>query len=356
MSSREGFENIGIIRLSSVGDVIMALPALEALKRRHPNARISWVVESRAKNILEGHPLIDELIEFPRTRWRNMWKERFGVLRSIPDIARFYRLLRSKKFDLTIDFQGNLKSAACTVFAGAPVKIGYAHEECREPNWLFTNRRLSVSGNAFHRVHRDLLLAGLADAPFEYTQPQIHYAEADKLVAEEFFAALPAGGPIVLMHPGTSDFMPHKRWPLPDYAELGKRLEREVGARVIVTWGPGEDAMASALRDLSDGTFTVAPKTPSMKSLGWFLRKARLVIGGDTGPVHLAVMQGIDAIVILGPGDPRHYYPLGHPERAFYRRVPCSPCRNRSCKDLVCLTEIRPAAIGDRCLEILGAS
>lgn len=348
----ERFENIALIRLSSVGDVIMALPALEALKRAHPRARLTWIVEKRARNILDGHPHIDEIIEFPRTEIRTRWKERFGLWKTIPTLARFRRTLRSRRFDATIDFQGNMKSAVCTFFAGAPVRAGHERAECREPNWLFTNRRLRIDGASMHRIDRDLLLAGKLGAPFEYHAPRIEYSVQDREVGDRFLATLPASRPVVILHPGTSDFMPHKRWALDRYAQCATRLTA-FGAQVVVTWGPGELGMAQTVNQLAGGALAIAPETPSMKSLGWLLKRARLVIGADTGPVHLGVVQGVDVIIVLGPADPRHYYPLHHPERTFYERVPCSPCRFRACPDLVCMAGIDADAVATKAIEVL---
>lgn len=347
------FRNIALIRLSSVGDVIMALPTLEGLRRTYPDARISWIVERRARNILEDHPAIDEIIEFPRDDWRALWKKRFGVMRSVPGICRFYRDLHRRRFDLTLDFQGNLKSATCTLASRARVRVGYAKEECREPNHYFTNRRLSLAHQAVHRIERDLLLAGLVGVPMEFVQPRIAYAAADRAVGEELVSEPGTGRPIVLLHPGTSNFMPHKRWPLASYAALADRLVRERAARVLLSWGPGELEMAQELAGLMEEAAEVIPPTPTVKSLGFLLSRVDLVIGGDTGPTHLAVVQGIATLGIMGPSDPRHYYPLGHPERVFYRRLPCSPCRNRSCAQLTCLHDIPVEDVAREALRAL---
>ncbi len=174
------FSKIGIIRLSAVGDVIVALPALEALRSTYPDAHISWIVERRARNIPDGHPAIDEIIEFPRERWigsRGRW---FGRLRAAPEMIRFLRGLRRRRFDATVDFQGNLKSGLCTLACGAPARFGYARSECREPNYLFTNRRLSLDGQAIHRIDRDLLLAGQLGARPTPGLPRVAFEEDDK--------------------------------------------------------------------------------------------------------------------------------------------------------------------------------
>ena len=336
-----------------MGDVIVALPALEGLRSTYPEAKISWIVERRARNILEGHPSIDQLIEFPREHWRSFQGRPFGALRALPGMRRFYRSLRDQRFDLTVDFQGNLKSGSCTFFSRAKVRLGYARSECREPNYLFTNRRLDIAGQAIHRIDRDVLLVGKVGVPFAVPRPRIAFDPADRGAGDRTVKAPHAGPPAVVLHPGTSDFMPHKRWAIENYAELGDALVRQIGARVLLSWGPGEEARIAALRDAMSEPSEVIPPTPTLKSLGYLLSRADLVVGGDTGPIHLAVVQGVPTICIMGPSDPRLHYPHGHPERAFYRRVPCSPCRDRACAQLTCLEDISPSEVVDRATEIL---
>ncbi|MAG55978.1 MAG: hypothetical protein CMJ83_06785, partial [Planctomycetes bacterium] len=334
------FRNIAVIRMSSVGDVIMALPALEGLRETYPNARISWIVERRARNVLDGHPALDEVIEFPREVWRDIRRRRFGLLRCLPHAWRFYRGLRKRRFDLTIDFQGNLKSATCTIGCGAAVRLGYSKAECKEPNHYFTNRHLDLGGQHIHRMERDLLMVGEVGVPFQHRPPRIGY-DADDRRAGDATIPFPDGEPpVVILHPGTSAWMPNKRWPLASFASLGDTLAREAQARVLLSWGPGERPLCDEIRELMEQPSELLPDTPTIKSLGYLLSRADLVVGGDTGPLHLAYVQGVPTIGILGPSDPRFYYPLGHPERVFYRRMPCSPCRHRTCDQITCLTDI----------------
>ena len=110
--------------------------------------------------MLEGYPAIDEIIEFPRNRIRELWKKPFGSLRSSAELLRFRSLARSRRFDLSIDFQGNVKSGTCSWLAGARVRVGHERDQCKEPNWLFTNLRPHMHGQDMHRMDRDLLLAG----------------------------------------------------------------------------------------------------------------------------------------------------------------------------------------------------
>lgn len=350
------FERIALVRLSAIGDVVMALPALEALRLAHPQAHIAWVVEKRASNVLLGHPSLDEIIEFPRLR--TIRKEsRWGFLAAAASLLQLRRELRKRRFDVALDFQGNLKSGLCTWATGAPLRIGYPRSVCREPNWLFTNHRVDLNGQELHRMQSDLLVAAAAGAEPYHLRPKVAFSDQDRVPGDQCIQGDSAfDRHQVLLHPGTSDFMPHKRWPLNNYARLGEHLYRTKNVRLLLSWGPGEQSMvadlASELSSLGVPS-EVIPDTPSMKSLGYLMSKCHLVVGSDTGPVHLAVALGVPVITLLGPGDPRHYHPFGHPDRAFYRRVACSPCRHRTCAPRDCMSGIEPHTVAEKAVQIL---
>lgn len=348
-----GTKRLAIVRLSSIGDVLLALPAFEGLRRTFPTAHIAWIVERRARNLLDGYRGLDEIIEYPKHVWKELWKRPFGRLRSLPAVLAFYRSLKARRFDAVIDFQGNLKSGSCTFATRAPLRFGFERKECKEPNWLFTNRRLVLNGAAVHRADRDLLLAGMLGVPLLHHDLGIDFQTEDRTPGEVFIPTKDARPGFVALHPGTSDFMPHKRWPLPHYAALGRRLHAETGVQIAISWGPGEEDMAQRLKDELGDFAHVIPKTPTMKSLGWLLARTRLVIGGDTGPVHLASMMRVPTLALMGPSDPRHYYPHGHPDRVLFRRTACSPCRNRACQDLTCVQELLPEVVAAKALEVL---
>lgn len=350
---RFDFQNILIVRLSSIGDVVFALPALEHLRAAFPKARISWAVEDRSASILEGHPDIDELIIMPRKRWRAMRAEGVGRLAVLSEIRRFGRELRSRRFDLSIDFQGNLKSGLVGFAARAPVRLGFGMDECKEPNWLFTNRRLALGGRILHRIERDLRLLTLIDLPFAFRWPRIVWPEADREPVDRFLATLPKDRPVVLINPGTSTWGPHKRWPTASYAALADALVRARGAFIVLAWGPGEEALVEAIRrDMAEAA-VIAPSLPNLRQVGQMTGSVDLVIGSDTGPTHLAAIQRTPCVTLFGPYDPRLYYPYQHGERACFYPIGCAPCRNRGCRTRDCMAEIAPGDVYDLALAAL---
>jgi heptosyltransferase I len=351
---RDDFKNILIVRLSSIGDVVFALPALEHLRAAFPKARLSWVVEDRSASILEGHPSLDELVVMPRKKWKRMRQEGASRLSVFREIRRFGRSLRERRFDLSIDFQGNLKSGAVTFAAGAPLRLGLGRDQCKEPNWLFTNRRLSLGDRVVHRLERDLLMLTLIDLPYSFRWPEPNWSAADRTIVDDFLAALPAGhGPVVLLNPGTSAWGPHKRWPPEYYAALGDALVRARDAVVVLSWGPGEEALVDEVKKTMRETSLLAPALPNMRQVGYLTRRAALVVGSDTGPTHLAAVQRTPCVTLFGPYDPRMYYPYQHGERARFYPIGCAPCRNRGCRTRDCMTNIGPGEVYDVCLAAL---
>ncbi len=158
-------ENILIIRLSAIGDVINVLPALKLLRSNFPNARITWLVEDRASEILRDHPDVDEVIIYPRKKWQS------GILKVnrsfsiISESLSFYKKLRRNHYDLVIDFQGNLKSAVMNLITGSGNRLGFGKGYCKEFNYLSTQHHAYPAGEKMHRIEKNLSLL-FADIDF----------------------------------------------------------------------------------------------------------------------------------------------------------------------------------------------
>jgi ADP-heptose:LPS heptosyltransferase len=147
-------------------------------------------------------------------------------------------------------------------------------------------------------------------------------------------------GRYAVLHPGVSGFGTLKRWPAERYAVLARRLKEVRGIPVLLTAGPGEEALAEQVAAASGGAARSAPGTRNLAELGAILARAAVVVGADTGPIHLAALLGVPTVALFGPKDPAVYAPRGARVRVVWKQVWCSPCGLRRCGDPVCMTEM----------------
>jgi lipopolysaccharide heptosyltransferase I len=338
-----------IVRLSAVGDVLHALPAAAALRRALPEATIDWVVEDRAAALLEGHPLLDRVLVFPRRRWRAALARPWRWPGLLADVVAFVARLLARRYDAALDLQGNLKSGVVALLSGAPRRVGFASDGAREGNGLFVNQRVAPRG-ARHRVERNLAAASalvgvpLAHAPFPIVVPAAEAARADAALRGRGLER----GRYAVLHPGTSGFGAFKRWPAERFARLADRLGEDAGLAVALTFGPGEEPLAEAVRAAARGDVVPVP-TESLLALAHVIRGARVFVSADTGPLHVAAAVGTPVLGLFGPKDAAVYGPYGVPPSGgpagplpvlVRDDVPCRPCPLRWCPDPVCMTGI----------------
>lgn len=341
-----------ILRTSALGDVVHALPVLTALRRHLPAARIGWVVEEAMAPVLAGHPGLDELLI---ARFRT-WSRRPLAPRTVADVARFVAALRRFRADAVLDLMGNHKGAMTAFASGARRRIGLARSHRREPSSaLWINEPVTPppgGGAAAHAVDRALAVAAALGLP---------PAAADFGGAGLFpgVPGVPGGAPpaaagevpFVLLHPGAG--WANKRYPPERWGEVARRL-RQAGLATVVAVAAGEELLAAAVAAAADGAATpvAAPDLPSLVGL---IRRARLVLGGDTGPIHLAHALGVPVLALYGPTDPARNGPYGAPERALSHPLPCSFCHKRFAETKACLHVIPPQAVVERALALLAA-
>lgn len=333
-----------IIRLGALGDIVHTLPALKPLRAALPGAHIAWMVEEPWAELLDGHPLLDEVIAIPKKRWRA------GLLRpwrwpgTLGDILSKRRRVLASRFDLILDFQGNLKSGIIAVLCGGRERLGYAHSDSREWNALFMTRRVRVGPNGVHRSERCLDLVREVAGDCCYSRPDLPRRPADERFAEGFMAGI-SGRPIVALHPATSSFGAFKRWPVASFAAVGDTLAERRKATILITWGPGERGLAEKVARTMKAPALLAPETQRLGQLVALLRRCDLFIGADTGPTYIASALGTPVVALFGPKDPAIYGPREQPSRVVRADVPCSPCTKRKCRDRICMKAITPEAV-----------
>ncbi|MGH7276381.1 MAG: lipopolysaccharide heptosyltransferase I [Candidatus Rokuibacteriota bacterium] len=309
--------NIALVKLSSLGDVVHALPVAAALRARLPQARLVWIVESREAAVLRGNPALDEVVPVDTRGWRRV-RTPVGVAAVAGAVAELRRHLRDCRFDVAVDLQGLIKSGLLTAVTRAPLRIGFAAAQCREPlAAAFTTRRVTPPASARHVVERYLALVeplGVVAARVEFPLPADAAAESR---VDEFFAAsgLKARNRLVVVTPGAG--RADKRWPAERFGELARRLAAEAAASVLVVWGPSELALAEAVAATSRrGGVVLAPPTDLGELLS-VLRRASVVVGGDTGPTHLAAALAVPCVGLYGPTSAERNGPWGQAGRAL---------------------------------------
>ena len=280
-----------LVKLSSLGDVVHALPAASALRDSFPNARIDWVIDPRWKRLLEGNPDLTEIISHDR-------KRPGGIASSV-------RRLRAARYTCAIDFQGLYKSALLALVSGAPRRIGFQSSYAREGlvSLLYTDR---LNPRGPHKVHHNLTLAERAGARLGLPRfPLAIRKEEDDVVTrelyergvQEFYVLNPGGGWL------------SKCWPAARYGELHRRLADRYGWRGVVTYGPGEDSLARDVMQAAGEPAPVAIPLPLGPLMALF-RRAKLVVSADTGPLHLASALGTPVVGLFGPTDPARNGPF----------------------------------------------
>ena len=339
-------ERIGILKLGSLGDIVHTLPTLAVLRRHFPKAYIGWVVEAPNRGLLEGHPLLDEVFPVDTASWRRLrWRG------AIPALGR----IRRAGFEVVIDFQGLLKSSLLGRWTGARKRIGFEAPHCREPlSAHLSTVRVRPPPGARHVVELNLsLLSPLVPHPEEEViQFPLGLTVAEWGRAEAYFSRVGWGPetPVLALHPGAG--WATKRWDTSRYAVLGERLVKETGARLLLTWGPGDEATVEALQSALRAPAELLPPT-SVRELAAILGRCQLFIGGDTGPLHLAAALGVPTVALFGPTTPERNGPYGPYGRVIHHELPCSHCYQGVCPGYGtrCLTSMTVEEVAEVALE-----
>jgi len=253
---------------------------------------------------------------------------------------RFGRMIRNLEFDVSIDFQSSIKSSWLVSSARAAQRIGFGWQVSRELSPLVNNTLVRVPGDRCHRIQRDLALLGPLGIPAVYEDAVLPWTDADEEELDPMIDEMPGDGPLVVIHPGTSEFAAFKRWRTRGYAAVADRLAEERGARVIVTWGPGERELASHVVNLMSRQGTLAPRLRRLRQLTYLLSRADLFIGSDTGPMHMASALKTPAVALFGPKDPLQTGPFCSASEVVTGTAECRPCTRRKCKDRRCMETI----------------
>jgi heptosyltransferase-1 len=311
-----------IVRLGSLGDVIHAIPAAAALRTRYPSARIDWLVDPRYTAVVQLVDGLDAAIPIdPRA--------------GIGTLLRTMRHLRRAKYDAAVDLQGLLKSAAMTRAAGARRVVGLPREHLREPMSRMFYGETPDPGRDPHVIRKNLtLMQALGVQDVRITFP----LKAPRTVADDTVAARFGSEGFAVINPGAA--WPNKRWPPQRFGVLAGEIRERIGVRSLVLWGPGEGDIASLVVSASRGAAELAPRT-NIIDLFAIARRAKLVISGDTGPLHIAAAVGTPVVALFGPTFAERNGPWSPADITISRAPRCFCHYERKCRLLQpCIEDI----------------
>jgi heptosyltransferase-1 len=317
-----------IIRLSAIGDVVMASGLVPALRSRWPQAHVAWMVEPAVVPLLTHNPRVDELIVWPRGEWRQLWRERRFITLAQRVLA-LRRTLRDGRFDLVLDLQGLLKSAVWSWLSGAPRRICLIGRE--GSHWLATERVIPPSGGTAKRMgseYRHLARhLGAADDAFV---PDLAIGNAAREAAR---AALRASGinaatrPYAVLCPFTT--RPQKHWFEDRWTALAQRLHGAGWAPVLLG-GPDDREAAERIAAGVPGIVNLVGRLKLDASVA-AISEAALLIGVDTGLTHMGSALRVPTVALFGSTCP-YLDPVAPRSSVLYEKLACSPCRrNPTC-------------------------
>jgi heptosyltransferase I len=359
--ARRDFKKILLIKLSAMGDVVLTFPVLNKLRHRYPKARIDWLTTPGVSELLSHNPAVSNVIEFCRDDWSKPWS-----IAPYLGAARLIATLRATEYDLALDLQGQLRSAAFAFASGAPVRIGFdkpradawnalsrkipdeakkhAWRGAREGSFLAYTDHIPLPTLDVHPVERYLgvgPMLGFDDgAPdFSFPIPQAASTRIDALL--DYYGI--ARTRLIAMAPGTN--WETKEWRRDGFAEVAQNFLRKNLAVALI--GSDRDrAICDDVARAAPGAVNLAGET-TLSELAALISRATLCVTNDSGPMHLAVALDKPVVSVFGPTDPVWAGPYRRDGAVLRAELPCSPCY---------LRELRRCAFGHACMKNVSAS
>ncbi len=320
------FRRILIVKSSSLGDIVHALPLLNGLRRRYPQARISWLVNTEYVQLLKDHPQLDEVIPFDRRQFKT-WT---GAVKMTFKLGGFARELREREFDLAVDVQGLFRSGLMAFASGAAVRLGFSPS--RECSGIFYTHRVAIPDANMHAVDKNYLPArslGFADHPIEFhlpVSPEAREALNGKLAAK----GIEAGEPYAVIVPGSR--WETKNWHPERFAQAVAHIQSELKISAVLSGSPAEaDLCQHIARSCTPAPAILAGEIGLTEWVA-LLGGAAVVLCNDSAALHLTVALGRPMVTVFGPTNPKRTGPYGQQANVLQAGLACVPCYYRKLK------------------------
>ena len=331
-------EKILLIRLSSLGDIVLTTPAIRAVRAHLPDAYVAMLVGKQSAEVLRENPHLNEIITF----------DRFAKDKDTGEMLRTVRMLREREFTLAIDLQRKFRTALLMYFSGATERIGKG---------ALCTVRVPEQGNKHATAHYfDLLHA--AGIPAVDQRLELFLAESEYTDASRRFdtAGVTQTGLKVGVFPGAGWKL--REW-MPDrFAAIGDRLFQHFNAEVLIFGGEKESELVHTVANLMDARAIPFAGNLQVRELAACIEKCDLFLTNDTGPMHIAAAVGTPTVSLFGPGNHIRFQPLGGLHQTIRHDVPCNPCKQFTdkCKDNICMKKITVDEVWQSISDTLGSS
>lgn len=321
-----------------VGDAVLAIPAMKAIRRRFPEAEITLLVRPWVAGVFTSAPFIDKVWSEPRPAGFRDW-------------IRISRSLHEKRFDLALLFPNSFESAAMLFLGRIPQRVGYATDG---RSWMLTNS-IKPSQEKRHQIHYYLDLAAAVTAAVDHPSIEIEANAEEKSHARKLLSSAgiaPDRGFLVL-NPGAA-YGSAKRWSEDRFAEAGDLLASQLALDVVIIGSEKERSIAERIQGLMRSRVAVLSGRTSLETLIGVISQSALVVTNDSGPMHIAAALGVPTVAVFGPTDDVATGPYGLRTRVVRQPVDCSPCMLRVCPiDHRCMTRLSAEAVADAARELL---
>lgn len=329
-----------LVRLSAIGDVVMASGLLPAIKSRYPGAWVTWLVEPAAAPLLKENPHVDEVLVWPKSEWKRLWQEK-KLLLLWKNVRTLRHQLKEQRFDLALDTQGILKSSLLTWLSGAPQRVGLGRKE--GSHWFHTVS-LERDPDDPKMCSEYKTMAHYLGAPDGAFAMMLPYTEKTGREALELLDMSTEQSAYAVICPFTTRAQKH--WVDDYWVELVTALQREFSFRVVMLGGPDDAEHARLLVEKSeDALINLVGRTSLLHAVA-IIDKAALLVGVDTGLTHVGVAKKVPTVAIFGSTRP-YLETDSSLATVLYEDMSCSPCRRRpTCGgEFTCMKKITAAKV-----------
>lgn len=349
-------KRILIIKPSSLGDVVHALPLVHAIKRVYPGSYIGWVVQKSFAGILENDPDIDELIPIsipstsdPNATWRSYF---FSAAALLTTLRRFRSTFRSGPYDISLDLHASFRSGLMCLMNPDASRVGFS--DARELNTLFQGILVTCCEHEVHAVDKNMSFArylGIKPLPDDY---RLEVGTRSRESAATFLGSNGVSESDAIVYVNPCGRWTTKLWNVRSWARVSRLLAEQEGLRVVLGGAPEDLPYLRKIHELSGSVCLISAGRLNLAESAALLEQSSIYVGVDSGPMHIASFVKTPAVALFGPTDPAKVGPYGDGHVIVRRdKLSCLGCRKRSCENPRCMDEIDPDEVARVCFRVL---